>query len=346
MRQLIYPLAAALIVAGPVSASDNWGDAKASYPNDPEYAASKAICRRLGKPQAPPADRPTPAQVRALKGCDSEALYYGEKLPVDYAKARQCALIEAQGDDETAFAGSTILMQIYANGRGVARDLDLATAYACQVDGSAFDVDARIRRLQAIKSKPAAFDYCDGVSSDWSIAQCMARDSRAAAVRRDARIAALIGRLPRPARAAYPPLQAALNAFVEAHGHTEFDDAGTSGDFLAIGEEDSIRDQFEKDLRRLAGGDWPGATAADVRAADTALNASYRKALADSAKADLDYQTGKAGKLRAAQRAWIAYRDTYVRFAALAAPGLSVDAVTARLTRLRTAQLDDMLRDK
>ena len=101
-------------------AAENWGDEHSALTAGPQYAKSKAICRLLGDLDPPQADRPTSAQSKAPKGCDSEKLYYGDGGKPDYGKARQCAFVEADGADDQIFGGSTILMQVYANGLSIA----------------------------------------------------------------------------------------------------------------------------------------------------------------------------------------------------------------------------------
>ena len=76
-------------------------------------------------------------------------------------------------------------------------------------------------------------------------------------------------------------------------------------------------------------------------AADGQLNAGYRRALA-WADGKTNDTTVKAKDIRDAQRAWLVYRDAFVGFAAAAAPGVARDAVLARLTKLRTAELDQL----
>jgi uncharacterized protein YecT (DUF1311 family) len=280
----------------------------------PEFAESKAICRRLGDPKPPPADRPTPAQVAALKGCSSEKLYYGVGSQRDYVKARMCAFIEADRADDEVFSGRAILMQLYANGLGVSRDPDLATAYACQIEGAPAEKDARVLHMQALKSKPEHVDYCDDITSGLAAA-----------------------------RALYAPMKKAFNAFVAAHGTGEVDLSGTARAALMIAEEDAVRNQFAKDLDSLSIGRWPSATAADAKAADVQMNASYHKAMAWAGGKD-NPTTIKSDDIRKAQRAWLAYRDAFSRFAA-AASDVGADAVLAHLTTLRTAQLDDLVGD-
>lgn len=301
-------------------------------------AETKRICERVGRPKPPAGDRPTPAQARALAGCSAEKLYYGQGVKPDYVKARQCAFLEAQDNKAEVFAGNTILMQLYANGLGVTRDPDLATAYACLVDGAPAEVEGRVAHLQSLKSKPdPSFDYCDDITSGLAMGYCQARDSDHTAVGRDARITALVATLPAAARSLYAPMKKSFDAFVDAHGD-EVDQAGTARAAEVIAEQDKARDQFVRDLDRLASGRWPAASSADAQAADAALNASYRKALAYAANAD-NVGTIKPDYIRKTQRLWLVYRDAYLRFAA-GVPGISRDAALARLTRLRTADLD------
>ena len=308
------------------------------FSSEPQFAKSTAICRRLGDPAPPPGDRPTAADRKALKGCDSEKLYYGEGSKPDYVKARKCAFIEAEGEDNEDFAGSTILMQVYANGLGVGRNLDLATAYACQLNAAPAEYDGRVLHLQSLKTKPGHFDYCNDITSGMAEGECESLASDQAAVGRDARLKALQDKLPPAGKLAYPAMKTAFDAFVDAHGD-EVDQSGTARAAETIDEQDAVRNQFVRDLARLTSGAWPKADAADAKAADAALNASYRKALAWAAGKD-NYSTIKPDDIRKTQRVWLTYRDAYVRFAAAAAPTVSAEAVAARLTRLRTAQLD------
>lgn len=330
-----------LLAQPPRGGGENWADEHSQLTSGPQFARSKGVCRKLGDPRPPEGDLPSPAQRRALKGCDSEKLYYGEGVKPDYVRARQCAFIEADGEDAEVFGGSTILMQVYANGLGVKRDLDLATAYACGISGAPAEVDGRVNHLQALKAKPDGkrFDYCDDITSGLAEGYCQARGSNKAGISRDARLKALVARLPPAARPLYAPLQKAFAAFVDAHGDGEVDLSGTARAAIEIQEQDAVRDQFLRDLDRLVSGRWPAAT--DAPAADAALNASYRKALAWAASKD-NTTTTKPDDVRTAQRAWLAYRDAYVRFARAAAPGVPAEAVLARLTRLRTAQLDGL----
>ena len=314
----------------------------------PVEATSAAICHRLEGRDPPAADRPTAAQHRALKGCDSEALYYGEAGPPDFTRARLCAFLdddEGRGTSATedVFSGQTILMQLYANGLGgVKRDLDQATAYACAIDGAPAEVQGRVAHLQALKTKPEAkrFDYCDDITSGLAGGFCAARDADIANRGRAARTAALEEKVPAAARPALTALREAAAAFMDARGN-EVDQSGTARAQMEIDEEEATRNAFTAHLAQLIDARWPQASVAQAKAADAALNTAYGKALAFLASKD-NFSTVKPDDVRKAERAWIAYRDAFVAFARAASPGTPPQAVAALLSQERVKALQDL----
>lgn len=50
-------------------------------------------------------------------------------------------------------------MQIYANGLGVPRNLELATEYACQIWSAPAESDGRVLHLQALAANPATSTF-------------------------------------------------------------------------------------------------------------------------------------------------------------------------------------------
>lgn len=334
----------ALALTGVAGASSpekfNWGRQQDEWSTNPEFTDSKAVCRRVGDPVMPLEDRPSAAETRALKGCDSENLYYGDSVKVDYVRARHCAAIEAGHDPDAqdTLGGRTILMQLYANGRGVARNLDLATGYACTINASAAEYDQRITHLKHMREVPDEFDYCDDITSGYALGLCTYRWSRSAAVARDRELRTLAAAFPKGSAPLYLAMKTAFDAFLTAH-EGEVDQSGTDRTMMVIMEKDKVSDQFLLDLRRLKAGKWPVLSGVDARAADAQLNASYRKLLAAIVTPD-DYPQPHRKDVRDAQRAWLVYRDAYVRFAAMATPVMPADAIVARLTRLRLAQIE------
>src|SRR5260370_35756380 len=113
----------------------------------------------------PSLDQPTPQQAKALAKCSSMNLYYGLGAPADPVRARLCAyteLGEKRANDDY-FLGADTLMMVYANGRGVARNLDLALRFACE-GNTMPDSGSRVQHLVELKpknSKEPDFDVCE-----------------------------------------------------------------------------------------------------------------------------------------------------------------------------------------
>jgi uncharacterized protein YecT (DUF1311 family) len=88
----------------------------------------------------------------------------------------------------------------------------------------------------------------------------------------------------------------------------------------------------------------------DYKAADTALNAAYKTAMAAMKETDSylpEDMKGAADALLAAQRAWIPYRDKACASAGYVVRGGSMEPMIiyqcmARITKERTAELNDL----
>src|SRR6185312_9247714 len=87
---------------------------------------AKQMCASVKDVELPAADRPTPAEEKALAKCVSADLYFGFGQAADPAKARKCAYAEMDRGDKTAIGGKAILMMVYANGNGATRNFDAA----------------------------------------------------------------------------------------------------------------------------------------------------------------------------------------------------------------------------
>ncbi|MEA3063975.1 MAG: hypothetical protein QOJ27_410 [Sphingomonadales bacterium] len=333
----ILPLAALALIAA-AEAPWDWGDAKDEYSSD--FAQSKALCRQLRRREPPAADRPDPATAASLKGCDSEALYYGIGMPADPVKARQCAFLEADSDPDGVLSGRTMLMTIYANGRGARRDLDVAIHLACGLEGAPFESNGRVTHLAEMKTQARGqdFDYCDDITSGLAMGYCASHQARIAGAKRDAELARLT-RGWRPAEAeAFARLRQAQEAFASAHGDGEVDMSGTARGAMAVNAEEEARDSFLALLRDLAAGHAPRYDAGGYRAADARLNAAYRKRMQATVPVDSPGAVTREG-IRDAQRAWLRYRDAFLAFAAVKYPSVSRDSLAAWLTDQRIAML-------
>ena len=332
-------LAAGLLAAlAPPASRWDWGDVKDEYGME----ASKALCRQVKDREPQAADRPTAAQAAALRGCDSEKLYYGIGMPADPVKARQCAFLEADKGDEGVFGGRTMLMMVYANGRGARQDYDVAIHLACGIEGAPAESDGRVRDLAERKrrgDRKGDFDYCDGITSGLAAGYCASHAANVDGAKRDAAWARLTANWSAAEKQALAKLQAAHKAFAEAHSGGELDLSGTLRGAISIGAEEELAKALLAMVERLEAGKAPAYGHTQYLAADAALNARYRKALAEVGPNGGPGAVTREG-IRTAQRAWLAYRDAFLAFAALRYPKVPRESLAAWLTLERTRMWD------
>ena len=332
---------AALLLPAAAEAPYDWGEAKDEWASSGDFAQSKAICRRVKGKEPPASDRPDAATAAALKGCDSEALYYGIGMAADPVRARQCAFLEAERGEGGVFSGRTMLMTIYANGRGAKRDLDVAAHLACGIEGAPMESHGRVSHLAELKAKRwqgQDFHYCDDVTSGLAMGYCASHEAEMAGARRDSALAAMASGWSPAARQAFGRLRSAHEAYVEAHGSGEVDLSGTARAAMAINAEEALRDELNEVLERLRSGRALPTAASRLPAEDAALNAAYRKRLAQAGGETWPGAVTPEG-IRSAERAWLRYRDAFLAFAAAQFPRVPRDELAAWLTRQRTALL-------
>lgn len=295
-------------------------------------------CLRVENQSAPAPAATPPAD------CDASDLYY--------RKRGQAVTSQAEWDGVRASAVAhgdhAILMMLYANGFGVPRNADIAIRHACQVDAAKAEMAGRIAHLAAGVPANAVFDQCDDITSGRMGAVCaslrQAQDQRV----RGARLERLAATLPAPARAAFQRLQAAAARYAAAAG-AETDMQGTAAPSFAIAREERMREQFMQAVLDAAAGRLPAASSQDAAARDRELNDVYRTLMAaPSPQQDWPDRLGdttiERKDVRAAERAWIAYRDAFAAFAAQLQAGADANAVNALLTRQRIAALQAFAR--
>lgn len=335
-------LAVALAIAAAVEPPWDWGDSRDEWASSAEFETSKAICRKLRRHEPPASDRPDPAMARSLEGCDSEALYYGIAMPSDPARARQCAFLEAEGEAGGVFSGRTMLMTVYANGRGAKRDIDVATHLACGLEGAPMESHGRVTHLAELKAKGWTgqdFHYCDDITSGLAMGYCESHEAGKAGARREAALAAMTAGWTAAEKQAFVRLRTTHAAYVEAHSSGEVDLSGTARAAMAIAAEEALRDELVETLERLRSGRALPTSAARLPAEDAALNVAYRKRLKAAADAGDHPGAVTADGIRSAERAWLRYRDSFLAFAAIKYPRVPRAGLAAWLTRQRTALL-------
>ena len=328
------PLAFLALSAFAVTAQASvWGDDSTHATRDDK--PSMAICQKTKGTSLP-----TPPSAPA--NCDASALYYGTGQVANPAAARACA--SAHPDTSDPLGGRALLATIYANGRGAARDLDLAIAYACRMDGAPAEMDARIARLVKLKANgpgAAPFDICDDVTSGVMTTACTRRDAERATAQRDAALAMIGNKLNVGNKAAFAKLLGLERSYAKSVGEQETDKTGTMGPARVIGAEEAQNETFMTILQTTMAGRAPRDAAASLADADSSLAAAYDKLMGLTDMSDLGSVEKKG--ISATQQAWLMYRDAFVAFAKAAAPGGAAAAAKTQLTIQRGKDLNALL---
>jgi len=273
----------------------------------------------------------------SLKGCDAVAAYYGLNGKADPLR---CGLYERAHPDPShggPFYGVGVLSMIYANGKGVARDYNLAIRFTCENTFAApAEIEGRIAHLEKLRDSGASsakFDLCDDATSGLTMGACASIQQSFADAKRTRHLEAITARFSAAAKQALPALRAAEKRFDDARARNEVDLSGSGRGAFELEEEGRLKDQFLINLQRFSKGDIPPAAALDAQ-----LDAALRKATSQSATG-----TVTADGIRKTEEAWIALREQWIAFARIAWPSLSAERVRAQLNRLRIHQLRSLV---
>ena len=282
-----------------------------------------------------------------LAHCDEQALYYGFGKPADYRATLACGwwqLAHPRPSVGDPFYGAGVLSMLYANGQGAPRNLKLARRFVCANGWAApAEIAGRLEHLAKIEAgAKASFDLCDDATSGLSQGACEQVQQRRQQSSDAAALAALRARLPEQAQAMFPELEAAEKQFEHARIANEIDLSGSGRAAFQLADEGRLRDQFLINLRRFTAG---SASAADKRErlkAGAALDGEFA-AIENAPEARWRFGTVRPEGVRRSQAAWQRLFAVWMRFAPVAYPRLSPDAVATELLRLRTHQLKALL---
>jgi len=331
---------AAPSVALPSSSARTEAAPSASAAAEPE-PSSDALCERFGSAPIPSSDRPSPGDEAALRDCDAEALYYGIDTAVDYERARRCAYTRLGRDGDTTIGGPEILMMIYANGRGVPVNWDLALRFACQIGGAPLELGGRVSRLWQARAgtQPLAkpLEVCDDVTSGFMQGYCAAHEERIAAVPRNARKRAAALDMPVELHA----FEAAARRFFDARERNEVDLSGSARAVFSIEERAKLEDDYVKMLEQLRDRsfvpDKVDASGTDKKLTAQLARIASCKYLADT-EALVPGAVTRAG-IKKTQALWLAYRAAFVALAQKLRPDVERAAWQAFIGQKRILQL-------
>jgi hypothetical protein len=307
-------------------------------PAKADYDEAVRACQRYQAIPLPKGEGPNAKTAELGARCDSETLYYGFESPAQPAKARECAYGElGRRDPSQPFSGEAILTMVYANGRGAARNLDLALKFACEMDAAPAEMESRIAHLEKLKTGDASgsgFDICDDITSGYMGGFCTEKQDRFDRVQREKKLRAITAQWSPQEGRALELLRRAAKAFFAAHSSNEIDLSGSGRAGFEIEENARLENLFLADLERFERGDLPDSRA-DLPASDARLNSLYGRLM----KATAQMGTVTADGIRQTERLWIAYRDAWKEFGRVKYPNTKAESWLAWATQQRIDQL-------
>jgi hypothetical protein len=297
------------------------------------------LCAEVKDVALPATDRPTAEEAKTLAGCVSQELYFGFDKTPDPVAARKCAFLEMDRGNNEPFAGKTILMMVYANGNGVARNLDLALKLGCEVPGGPGDVAGRVHQLARFKQANWSgnnFSVCDHSADRHMYRECAILDYRFDHLEREKTLDAMAAKFTAAQKKAFQALRQEAAAYFKVEAAKGFSLTGTH----EVQENGFLERGFISSLEQLAGGDLPKFSAKEAAEAETAMNADYDKALAR--KRESTSNVTPEG-LKETQQAWGRYRVAWLKFGKARYPGVSEASWKAWTAQQRTELLERAL---
>lgn len=295
------------------------------------------ICAAAQKVELPAQDRAKADEIKALEGCNSQDLYFGLGTPEDAVKARKCAYLEMdQGGMDLKVRGRGLLTMVYANGKGAARNLDIALRLACEMPGAPQDIAGSVRaldRLKGIDAAEAGFGICDHSSGNILYRECAGLEDRFDSVKRAEKLNAVIANWPAKDKSAFEGLRLSAEAFFKSRANKEIDLRYT----VEVHEIGLLEDEFIEKLKQLESGDLPKYTHEQSVAEEVQLSA--RMSQIDRMKDDPTGGNVSQEGFKSTQRLWVAYRSAWQEFGGKKYPKVSADSWNAWLTEDRLAMM-------
>jgi hypothetical protein len=304
-------------------------------------AATIASCDRFAGTPYALSDAPSEAELGGLVGCDAEALYYGIGVPVDFERARKCAYTRAEPSRDAVMGGAEILMMIYANGRGVPKNFELALRFACIVGGAPAELDGRLSRLLPARGTgnlDGVMDMCDDVTSGYMSGYCAAHVERINAVPRNARKHAATTHMP---RAEVKALEEAAARFFSARSTWEVDLTGTMRAVFSIEEQATLEDELVVTLEHLQDATF-APPHQDPKALEQELSNVMRLISRKKESPDMMVGAVTASGIRKTQQQWLLYRNKLLALVRKVRPVAELDDWRAAIVRARVKQLREL----
>ena len=301
--------------------SENW-----KYVSD----EVKETCDSVKNISIPAQDLPGETIKKTLKKCDSVELYFGFKNPPDYVKARYCAMVNQHYD---------VLIMIYANGKGVESNLDLATHFACLFDGAGAEIDGRIKHLTKLKQQgnfQKNFNICDNITSGYMMAVCADYAQKSSVDKQKKHLEALTLTLKKNEQEQLKKLLAASSLYFNARIDNEMDRFGSGAQAFMILEQMNLNADMIKLIDKASKCKVQSQTTEQFQTADKELNKLYKK-IQNIPNEDFSGISKKGIKIT--ERSWLKYKSAWVDFGLSKCPEISKETWETLITKDRIKQL-------
>jgi hypothetical protein len=297
-------------------------------------------CAEVKNVPFPAADRPAAQEADALANCSSKGFYFGFDKQPDFVQARKCAYVEMDhGNAHQPFGGKTILMMVYANGKSVPRNYNLALRLACEVPGEPGDVAGRVRELISFKrsrGNGGSFSICDHSAGRYMYEHCAILDDRFDHLDREKSLDSIAARWSAQEKQSFAALRSAAAEFFKIEAAKGLDLSAS----FEVQERAFQERQFLDNLRHFEQGDLPKYTAKEAAQAEPGMNAAYAAAIAHKPGAS---STVTPEGIKESQQEWLRYKAAWLEFAGEKYPSVPAATWNAWLNDQRTIMLQRTL---
>jgi hypothetical protein len=300
---------------------------------------AKQMCASVKDVELPAADRPTPAEEKALAKCVSADLYFGFGQAADPEKARKCAYAELDRNDKTLIGGKAILMMVYANGKGATRNFDVAIKLACSIGGAPGDDIGRVYQLDRLKKQNWTgnnFSVCDHSSGREMYEQCAILSERFDKIERDHKFNELTAGWKPAEKKAFGTFMEEANRFYEVQAKNGVNLEGT----FEIQEEIFFKNNLLSSLQAFERGELPNYTAEEFQRAEAAESAAYQRTQTGNVT---QWGTVTRQSVQKSEDEWRRYRNAWIAFGRQKYPGVSEQSWKAWLDTDRTVMFNRFL---
>jgi hypothetical protein len=299
---------------------------------------AKQICASVKDVELPTADRPTPAEEKALASCSSIDAYYGLGQPADPVKARKCAYAEMDRGEKEQLRGKGILMMVYANAKGVPRNFDVALKLACTYGDAPGDAAGRVHQLDRLRKSNSGgnFSVCDHSSGPVLYEECAVLGDRFDRIERDQKLAELSAKWkPNEQKAFHTFLQDADKFYkIQAKNGVDLEAS------FEVQEEAFQWNNLLTDLQKFENGELPKASPAEFQKAQADESDTFKR----TQEGDVSrWGTITSESVRTSEEAWHHYCDAWIAFARQKYPGVSEQSWRTWLDEDRIVTLHRLL---